>query len=135
MLFLSPSVFHLAGCMFDDMALLLLKNVFEGGCSVPLPPVVWITNMQRFSRKEEAQCTCLFVPPLLLLLIASITISILLVSKGILERRFADLVITSTRSLYYTAFSKPTTIFSGLLRLSRSCAVVPLTTTPGMWNI
>jgi hypothetical protein len=59
--------------MFDDMALLLLKNVFEGDCSVPLPPVVWkITNMQRFSRKEEAQCTCLFVPPLLLLLIASV---------------------------------------------------------------
>jgi hypothetical protein len=57
----------------DDMALLLLKNMFEGDCSVSLHPVVWkITDMQRFSRKEEAQCTCLFVPPRLLLLITSI---------------------------------------------------------------
>uniref|UniRef100_A0A0A9HB39 Uncharacterized protein n=1 Tax=Arundo donax TaxID=35708 RepID=A0A0A9HB39_ARUDO len=72
-LFFAPR-FPLVGCMFgDDMALMLLKNVL-GAVAPPPPPVVWkTTNMQRFSRKEEAQCTCLFVPlRLLLLLIASI---------------------------------------------------------------
>jgi hypothetical protein len=54
--------------MFDDDMALLLKNVLEG-LHQRSPLVVWNTiNMQRFSRQEEAQCTCLFVLFRLLLL-------------------------------------------------------------------
>lgn len=42
----------------DDMALLLLKNMFEGDCSVSLPPVVWkLTQKLRGGRQELARET------------------------------------------------------------------------------